>query len=408
MRAMKTLSLLICAALAMLRQPLPAQTGFTEIYAFGAAPDAQRPGGLVRGPDGALYGLSGRGGAYGYGTLFRLDPPVSPGTSWTETVLYSFAIPNGNGELGYFTTPVFGPDGALYGITTYDGTYGAGTAFQLQPPASPGGAWTETILFNFQSPVAYPSLVIGSDGTLYFATYGGAYGQGMIFALSPPPSPGSPWTEQAIYNFTGTADGSLPISLLAGPKGVLYGTTLFGGTYNNGVLFQLTPPQRPRAAWQQTVLLNFFIDVPNGTPYARVSLYSDGVIYGVFNNGQTLIQLQPATGGAWTQTVLCTFSPVGSVLSSQLILRHGNLYGATDTRKPLGGLGPGGGLFELQKPASAGDPWTEVILHHFQKRDSPSGAIVFDTAGVIYGTTGGSNVAPNSGYAYQLRLPAGN
>jgi uncharacterized repeat protein (TIGR03803 family) len=182
----------MCAAIATLTRPLAAQTGFTEIYAFGAAPDAQMPGGLVRGPDAALYGISGAGGAYGYGTVFRLQPPSSSGAAWTETVLYSFTSLS-EGSLGYFPTPVFGPNGALYGATAYGGTYNSGTVFELQPPAAPGAPWTETILYSFPgAAMAYPySLLAGSDGTLYGTAAGGAYGQGMIFALSPPQSPGA-------------------------------------------------------------------------------------------------------------------------------------------------------------------------------------------------------------------------
>jgi uncharacterized repeat protein (TIGR03803 family) len=260
---MKTFPLLICAALATLPQSLPAQTSFTEIYAFGDLPDAQMPGGLVRGPDGALYGLSGAGGANNYGAVFRLQPPSSTGAAWTETVLYSFTILSG-GSGGQFPAPVFSPTGALYGAT-------AGTIFQLLPPDAPGGPWTETLLYSFPPPAASPSLLLGSDGTLYGTAYGGAYDQGMIFALSPPQSPGDPWTEHAIYNFTGTVDGSTPVSLITGPNGVLYGTTAFGGSYNDGVLFQLSPPPRPRIAWLQTVLFNFPIQTSSLAPSSASS-----------------------------------------------------------------------------------------------------------------------------------------
>ena len=175
---------------------------------------------------------------------------VSTGAAWTESVLYSFTILSGGsgGSGGQFPTPVFGPDGALYGTT-------AGTVFQLLPPDAPGGPWTETLLYSFPLPAADPSLIMGCDGTLYGFAYGGAYDQGMIFALSPPQSPRDPWTEYAIYNFTGTVDGSTPISLITGPNGVLYGTTAFGGSYNDGVLFQLSPP-RPLPAESGSKLLS--------------------------------------------------------------------------------------------------------------------------------------------------------
>jgi hypothetical protein len=179
---------------------------------------------------------------------------------------------------------------------------------------------------------------------------------------------------------------------------------------NNGVLFQLSPPLRPRLAWIQTVLFNFSIDIPNFSPAAAISLYSDGVIYGTvaLSTGFGLIQLQPESGATWTQAVLYTFPPNGTLLSSPLILRHGNLLGTTSTITAYGDQGPGGDVFMLQKPAASGDPWTEVILDHFEKHDSPHGNIIFDANGVIYGTTDKSNTAPNEGYAYQLVLPTAN
>jgi hypothetical protein len=95
-------------------------------------------------------------------------------------------------------------------------------------------------------------------------------------------------------------------------------------------------------------------------------------------------------------------------VSSPLILRHGNLFGTTSTINSFGDPTPGGDVVEFQKPAASGDPWTEVIMHHFQRLDSPHGNIVFDTGGVVYGTTDLSNAAPHQGYAYQLILPAAN
>lgn len=67
--------------------------------------------------------------AQGCGTVFSLTSPVSPGTPWTETALYSFANQSdGWGVAG----------GTLYGLTTWGGIYGNGTVFSLTPPASPG------------------------------------------------------------------------------------------------------------------------------------------------------------------------------------------------------------------------------------------------------------------------------
>lgn len=153
-----------------------------------------------------------------------------------------------------------------------------------------------------------------------------------------------------------------------GPNGILFGTTTYGGISNAGTVFAL---------------------------YGTAAL----------STGFSLFQLQRTARGTWTPTVLYTFPPNGTLLSSPLILRGGNLYGTTATITGLGGQGPGGDVFALQKPAAAGEPWKEILLHHFQRRDSPHGSIVFDANGVIYGTTSSSNAAPNAGYAYQVTVP---
>ena len=70
-----------------------------------------------------------------------------------------------------------GPSGhpVLYGTTNYGGTtscyLGCGTVFSLTPPASPGGSWTEAVLYSFQGGLTlvtcYPFYFVGSAPTGY-------------------------------------------------------------------------------------------------------------------------------------------------------------------------------------------------------------------------------------------------
>ncbi|MGA2742384.1 MAG: choice-of-anchor tandem repeat GloVer-containing protein [Bryobacteraceae bacterium] len=68
----------------------------------------------------------------GCGIVFQLTPPSTSGGAWTETVLHSFSGKNGDGAI-----PVAGlvlsSGGVLYGTTSAGGTAGKGTAFALQP-----------------------------------------------------------------------------------------------------------------------------------------------------------------------------------------------------------------------------------------------------------------------------------
>jgi hypothetical protein len=88
--------------------------------------------------------------------------------------------------------PVPGPDGALYGLTEGGGAYYGGTAYELRPPASPGGPWTETVLYSFDSLVgqeSYPfSLTVGPGGRPYGTAESGATAAGNVFELAPPSS----------------------------------------------------------------------------------------------------------------------------------------------------------------------------------------------------------------------------
>jgi hypothetical protein len=89
----------------------------------------------VLGPNGELYGTTIRLGPNigGYEAIYELTPPASPGGNWTDVGLYYFH------EDKHGSDPVavtLGSDGNLYGTTRFggkskDGVHGQGTTFQL-------------------------------------------------------------------------------------------------------------------------------------------------------------------------------------------------------------------------------------------------------------------------------------
>src|ERR1700683_4705763 len=110
---------------------------------------------LVLDQAGNLYGTTEFGGTYDSGTVFELSPN-GDGT-WTESVIYEFCTDMGNNLCLDGQYPVagliFDGSGTLYGTTKSGGAgsfgYQAGTVFKLSPPAMPGSAWTETVLYSF-------------------------------------------------------------------------------------------------------------------------------------------------------------------------------------------------------------------------------------------------------------------
>jgi uncharacterized repeat protein (TIGR03803 family) len=388
------------------------QARFTTLYTFAGSPNGAAPHGLAAGPNGVLYGTTSYGGAYGYGTVFELEPPSAPGAGWTQTVLYSFTGQNGD-SANPFVSPTVGAGGVLYGTTLY-GNYGNGTVYALQPPAAPGGTWTELLVYaGFLNGDTYAydvagNLAIGNDGTLYGVTEaGGDYSFGVVFAVAPPSAPGGSWTESALYNFNG--DGREAVGLTLSAQGVLFGATLYGGNSGAGTIFSLRPPAAPGDAWIETNIYTF-AGGADGIAPLQTPVIGKGALYGTTSGGGsadqgTVFELTPplARGDPWTKTVLHDFvQGDGKIPNSPLILHNGNIYGTTAT-----GSSPhnrGGTVFELQKPAAPGSPWTEVILHEFGGDAGPSGTLVMDRDGVLYGTTtaGGPNGA---GTVYRIASP---
>src|ERR1019366_10683573 len=169
-------------------------------------------------------------GTYFHGTVFELTPGADG--SWTEKVLYSFGnYPDGSEPSAGL---VFDAAGNLYGTTSLGGTYAYGTVFELTPTI--GGSWIETVLYSFgggtdgDGPLA--GLIFDAAGNLYSTTLrGGTYNYGTVFELTP--IAGGGWTEKLLHSFIydGT-DGNLPYAgLIFDAAGNLYGTTVNGGTY---------------------------------------------------------------------------------------------------------------------------------------------------------------------------------
>jgi uncharacterized repeat protein (TIGR03803 family) len=185
--------------------------------------------GLIADSKGNLYGATSAGGAIidcnplpptpGCGVVFKLSPPATAGGAWTVTVLHVFSgYPSGPDGAFPDGRLIADSKGKLYGTTFGGGASGDGTVFELSPPATAGGAWTETVLYAFCSLAncsdgseTVAGLIADSQGNFYGTTiWGGAPGNGVVFELSPPATAGGALTETVLYAFKGAATGPVP------------------------------------------------------------------------------------------------------------------------------------------------------------------------------------------------------
>jgi hypothetical protein len=217
-----------------------AGSGWTEtvLHEFTAiSPDGSLPvGGVTFDSQGNLYGTASAGGTTQGGIVYQL---VQAGSGSIFNPLYSFQFPN----IIPYGGVIADRAGNLYG-TTLNGS-GAGSVFEM---VAHGGSWSYQLLYALPGSIGdwgpTANLAMDAAGNLYSTTYNGGSspncnrGCGTIFKLTP--SNGS-WVYTLLHEFTGT-EGALPWGgVIIDANGDLYGTATLGGTYNEGVVWKLTP-----------------------------------------------------------------------------------------------------------------------------------------------------------------------
>jgi hypothetical protein len=294
-------------------------------------------------------------------------------------VLYSF---QGGLSDGSFSVAgvIVDRAGNLFGTAYLGGINYAGIVFELSPPSTAGGAWTETILHQF---LGYPygdgtgpnsNLIVDAKGNLYGTTVGGGNvcvgpgdqegSCGTVFQLSPPATKGAAWTESVLFEFSSTL---YPVGLAGDKQDNLYGVNYYAGTgpclgYADylggcGEVFQLTPPTVSGGSWSKNTIYSFTGGSDGAFPTARVIISGKGNLYG--------------TTSAYSASCPSSF------------------YGC-------------GAVFSLTPPPAPGGAWTETTLHQFTGNSdgaTPQAGLFIDKYG-IYGTTysgGGSTQCGSSG-----------
>jgi len=198
--------------------------------------------GLMRDAAGNLYGVAPAGGAGQQGVVYRLSHTKQ---GWVDTVLYSFTGQNGDGSGLYWIDLISDTSGNIYGATSFGGTNGTGTVWELVYSKTKK-SYSESILYEFGASGSgdgnnpYGGLVMDNKGNLYgTALYGGSSNLGAFYKLT---KQGKTWKESVLHTFAGGNDGNQPTgNPYMDAKGRLYGMTQSGGTSNLGIVYRITP-----------------------------------------------------------------------------------------------------------------------------------------------------------------------
>ncbi|HEY1883034.1 MAG TPA: choice-of-anchor tandem repeat GloVer-containing protein [Candidatus Cybelea sp.] len=304
--------------------------GYNSVYSFQASPDGQNPGARVIPFDGDLYGSTtvGGGGAAcggkGCGTVFKVTKEGS------ETVLHRFAgRPDGaqpEAELAVVNN-------LLYGTTYYGGERckaanlrGCGIVFSLAPSGGMSAVYAFQGGYDGANPEGPLTLV---KRTLYGTTVNGGgircrdskKGCGVVYSINPSGE------ERVVYRFKGEPnDGSAPTGNLVNLNGTLYGTTMYGGRFDDGTIFAISPAGKERVVYSAGQAYDM------STPSGLVAM--DGVLYGSSEFGGrreggtvyavTISGNEHVVHSFSQNETLDGYRPVG-----RLIAVNGSLYGAT-------------------------------------------------------------------------------
>jgi uncharacterized repeat protein (TIGR03803 family) len=335
---------------------------------------------------------------------------VTEASAGTLKVLHNFNGIDGDWPAGV----IFDGAGNLYGVAILGGSTNVGLAFELTPTAS--GHWNEKTLIEFNRTNGwYPNpMVFDSAGNLYGTLeLIGTGGTGAIFKLSP--TTDGHWGMKTLYTMDNSQGLYPEASVTIDASGNIFSTAWGGGAYGEGSVFELSPTTPGH--WHETTILS--VNGPDGDILqCNVVLDTAGNLYGTTyqggaHNSGSVWELTPQTDGTWTETILYSFTgradgglpPSGGVIFDAA----GNLYGTTSE----GGASGKGTVFELSP--NAGGTWTETVLYSFQGghdgSDPSSSTLTFDKAGNLYGetATGGTDLCFGSGCGTVFELsPTGN
>ena len=364
--------------------PLPTPT-LTTLVSFNGS-DGRYPGaGFVMDRKGNLFGTTFYGGGSGDGTVFE----VAKTASGFDTSPITLA--NITGSVGGQPQPILYLDAAgnIFGATHIGG--GVGAVYEIAK-TSGGYADTPTLLASFSGANgANPDsgVIADATGNLFGTTSaGGAHNNGVVYEIA---KTGSGWSGSptTLFNFDGTS-GALPNGgLLIDAAGNLFGAAILGGTSNKGVVFEI-PLTATGYAPNPTVLVSF--DGTNGDQPLSILADTNGNLFGIteyggtFNDGTVFEIPKTALGYASSPVTLVNFNGTNGALpcGGLTIDAAGNLFGNTLN----GGASGFGTIFKIAN-SLAGYATTPTTLWNFDTagQANPKSGLTADAMGNLFGGT---------------------
>lgn len=297
----------------------------STIHSFDGTDGSTPYGGLILGADGDFYGTT-TSGTNNAGTIFKVTP------TGTLTTLYAFPLNSIDTGAGPMTAPTLGNDGNYYGLTGVAAGTATGIAYRYN--AASGYATLTTLTNALPGSGFFAPLIQGLDGNFYSTTYAAGTGSaGTIYKMSPE------GVVSVVYDFNsnGAYGGWGYAPLVQDASGFLYGTEAQGGPEGGGVVFRVNPTNG------RIALLHSFVhqDQSGGSaPAGGLVLGTDGNLYGStywggsHNDG---VLFKVTKSKAYTQLIDLDGADGAATESTPMQHTNGKIYGISMNGGAYGG-----------------------------------------------------------------------
>jgi len=336
-----------------------------------------------------------------FSSVLMAQQPSNPSISPTPAAVKEkklYDIPNGTGGEAPWSGVVLDSAGNLYGTTVAGGDpnclggFGCGVIYKLSPSRHYSVLYTFTDNGN-EGYYLTSGLTLDSAGNLYgTALYGGSSNAGVVYKLD------TSNHLTVLHSFSGGIDGGSPslAGVILDAAGNVYGATTYGGTNNAGVAYKID------ATGNETVLYSFKGGRDGGAPN-NVILGPAGNLFGSTqiggnlscNDGQgcgVIFRLSPSG----SETVIYAFQGGrnGGIANSVTLGKDRNFYGTTFAGGDLNVCnGQGcGTIYKLDTTAKH-----MTVLHRFNGASDGTyiaQGLLRDSAGNLYGTAYSGGNAP--------------